>query len=95
MSDVDAPVAQVFPFEASGFVMPKVDPELMQGDSEISKQYRETMNKIISINAKLRDADTENAELQVQFEMAVDQNRQLAQIIRDIDTQIKALTITN
>ncbi len=94
-SDKDAPVAEVFPFEPSAFVMPKIDPELMQGNSEISKQYRETMNKIISINAKLRDADAENADLQVQFEMAVDQNRQLAQIIRDIDTQIKALTVTN
>lgn len=79
----------------SVFTLPEVDQKLMQGDNEVSKKYRQTMAKLISINAKLRDADEENVELHAQFEMAVSQNRMLAQIIRDIDTQIKAFTLTN
>jgi hypothetical protein len=74
---------------------PDVDDALMQGDSEISKQYRATMAKLISINAKLRTADEENVQLQRQFEMSVMNNQQLAQIIRDIDSQIKTFTSTN
>jgi hypothetical protein len=80
---------------ASVFSAPDVDDALMQGDSEISKQYRETMAKLISINAKLRTADEENTQLQRQFEMSVMNNQQLAQIIRDIDDQIKTFTSTN
>jgi len=79
----------------SVFNMPAIDESLMEGDSEISQQYRLTMSKLISINAKLRNADEENAELKTQFEIAVSQNRVLAQIIRDIDSQIKAFTVTN
>ncbi len=79
----------------SVFNMPAMDEPLMEGDSEISQQYRLTMSKLISINAKLRNADEENAELKTQFEIAVSQNRVLAQIIRDIDSQIKAFTVTN
>ena len=79
----------------SSAIEPEIDEELMQGDSEISKQYRQTMTKLISINAKLRAADEENVYLQQQFEMSVFNNQQLAQIIRDIDDQIKAFTLTN
>ena len=80
---------------ASVFAAPDVDDVLMQGDSEISEQYRTTMAKLISINAKLRTADEENTQLQRQFEMSVMNNQQLAQIIRDIDDQIKTFTSTN
>ena len=81
--------------KTSVFSLPEVDQSLMQGDSEISQQYRQTMTKLVSINARLREADEENANLKVQFEMSVDNNRQLAQIIRDIDDQIKSFTLTN
>ena len=79
----------------SVFNLPNADRKLMQGDSEISKKYRQTMAKLISINAELRDVDAENVELQTQFDVAVSQNKLLAQIIRDIDTQIRAFTLTN
>ena len=81
--------------KVSVFTLPEVDQDLMQGDNEISQQYRQTMTKLISINAKLRAADEENEYLQNQFDMAVANNRQLAQIIRDIDIQIKSFTSTN
>lgn len=89
---IQEPVAEN---KASVFTTPEVDEALMQGDSEISKQYRTTMAKLISINAKLRTADEENTQLQRQFEMSVLNNQQLAQIIRDIDNQIKTFTSTN
>ena len=81
--------------KTSVFSLPEVDQSLMQGDSEVSQQYRQTMTKLVSINARLREADEENANLKAQFEMSVDNNRQLAQIIRDIDDQIKSFTLTN
>ena len=79
----------------SVFTMPEVDESLMAGDSEISKEYRQTMSKLISINAKLHDADEENAQLKTRFEIVVSQNRQLAQIIRDINSKIDSYTSTN
>lgn len=88
-------VAKIPSTKPSVFSASETDQKLMRGDSKFSKQYRQTMTKLISINAKLRDADEKNVELQGQFEMAVSQNRQLAQIIRDIDIQIKAFTLTN
>ena len=88
-------VPKPFTTKPSVFNMPEMDESLMQGDSKISQQYRQTMSKLISLNAKLQTADEENTELRAQFEIAVSQNRQLAQIIRDIDNQIKAYTLTN
>jgi len=79
----------------SVFTMPEVDESLMAGDSEISKEYRQTMSKLISINAKLHDADEENAQLKTRFEIVVSQNRQLARIIRDINSKIDSYTSTN
>lgn len=79
----------------SVFVVPQVDQTLMQGDGMVSNEYRQAMTKLVSINAKLSAADEENAQLRTQFEMSVANNRQLAQIIRDIDDQIKASTLTN
>jgi len=91
----DVPAAELASVKPSVFSVPEIDQQLMQGDGEISKQYQQTMAKLISINAKLREADEENAGLQAHFNMAVSQNRQLAQIIRDIDLQIKSYTLTN
>jgi len=93
--NIDDTASVMIATKPSVFTMPDVDESLMTGESEISKQYRQTMSKLISINAKLRDADEENAELKTQFEIAVSQNRQLAQIIRDINSQIEAHTLTN
>ena len=92
---VDPKVVATAQVKPSVFAAPDVDEALMEGDSEISKQYRATMAKLISINAKLRTADEENTQLQRQFEMSVMNNQQLAQIIRDIDDQIKTFTSTN
>ena len=92
---VDPRVVATAQVKPSVFAAPDVDEALMEGDSEISKQYRATMAKLISINAKLRTADEENTQLQRQFEMSVMNNQQLAQIIRDIDDQIKTFTSTN
>jgi len=93
--NIDDTASIMIATKPSVFTMPDVDESLMTGESEISKQYRQTMSKLISINAKLRNADEENAELKTQFEIAVSQNRQLAQIIRDINSQIEAHTLTN
>jgi hypothetical protein len=94
-ASVDDSAVTIASSKPSVFAVPAIDENLMSGDSEISKQYRKIMSKLISINAKLRTADEENVQLRRQFEMSVLNNQQLAQIIRDIDDQIKAFTLTN
>ena len=90
-----APASSSASIMPSVFTMPEIDETLMQGDSEISQQYRQTMSKLLSVRDDLRAADEENAALQTQFDMTVNHNRKLAQIIRNIDFQIKSFTSTN
>ena len=62
---------------------------------EGGQQYNQAMAKLISINTKLRAADEENATLQAQFHLVANHNKKLAQIIRDINDQIRSYTLTN
>jgi len=78
-----------------GLVMPKVDKNLMQGTDAVSLEYQASFKKLKEVRLKLVQADVENESLNKQFDLIADDNRKLAQIIRDLDVKIKAIRITN
>lgn len=76
-------------------VLPDPDQELMSGSDEVSLEYQASYKKLASITDKLKAANEENSALKNQFSKVADDNRKLAQIIRDIDEKIKVLTANN
>lgn len=76
-------------------VLPDPDEVLMNGTDEVSLEYQSSYKKLQSITEKLKAANEENVSLKSQFSKVADDNRKLAQIIRDIDEKIKVLTASN
>ena len=76
-------------------VLPSPDHELMNGTDAVSLEYQASYKKLESITDKLKAANEENSALKNQFSKVADDNRKLAQIIRDIDEKIKVLTVNN
>ena len=76
-------------------VLPSPDHELMNGTDAVSLEYQASYKKLESITDKLTAANEENSVLKNQFSKVADDNRKLAQIIRDIDEKIKVLTANN
>lgn len=76
-------------------VLPDPDEVLMNGTDEVSLEYQSSYKKLQSITEKLKAANEENVSLKNQFSKVADDNRKLAQIIRDIDEKIKVLTASN
>ena len=76
-------------------VLPDSDEALMKGTDAISLEYQASYKKLKSITEKLREADKENIALKNQFSQVADDNRKLAQIIRNIDEEIKVLIVKN
>ncbi|PWQ99092.1 hypothetical protein [Leucothrix pacifica] len=76
-------------------VLPDPDEVLMNGTDEVSLEYQSSYKKLQSITDKLKAANEENVSLKNQFSKVADDNRKLAQIIRDIDEKIKVLTANN
>ena len=72
-----------------------VDQELMMGTDKVSLEYQATMKKLLDVKRQMVAADAENARLKAKFSSVVDQNRELAILIRDIDVKIKTLTASN
>ena len=72
-----------------------VDQELMMGTDKVSLEYQATMKKLLDVKRQMVVADAENARLKAKFSSVVDQNRELAILIRDIDVKIKTLTASN
>ncbi|PWQ99000.1 hypothetical protein DKT75_02255 [Leucothrix arctica] len=79
----------------SSVVMPDIDRELITGSDKVSLEYQATMKKLFSVKQQMAEADAENARLKAKFSSVVDQNRELAILIRDIDVKIKTLTASN
>ena len=85
-----------FEDQSSGLnVLPEPDAVLMKGNDAVSLEYQASYKKLKSITEKLDDANKENKVLKNQFSHVADDNRKLAQIIRDIDEKIKVLTVSN
>jgi hypothetical protein len=76
-------------------VVPDVDQELMQGTDKISLEYQASMAKLLEVKQQMAEADVENEKLKEKFSSVVNQNRELAILIRDIDMKIKTLTASN
>ena len=75
--------------------IPDVDQALMVGTDQVSREYQNTMSKLLNVKQQIAEADIENERLKVKFSSVVDQNRELAILIRDIDIKIKTLTASN
>lgn len=75
--------------------LPEADPLLMAGSDRVSLEYQASYKKLSTVVGLLKEADAENAAIKDRFDEVANENRQLAQIIRDIDVKIKALTEAN
>ena len=80
---------------ATPIVIPEVDEALMSGKDPISLEYQSTMAKLLDVKQQMAEADAENARLKARFSSVVNQNRELAILIKDIDIKIKSLTAAN
>ncbi|RVU83941.1 hypothetical protein EOL70_14110 [Leucothrix sargassi] len=80
---------------ATPIVIPEVDEALMLGEDPISLEYQSTMAKLLDVKQQMVEADAENARLKARFSSVVNQNRELAILIKDIDIKIKSLTAAN
>lgn len=76
-------------------VIPDADQELMKGTDKISLEYQASMEKLLEVKQQMAEADAENEKLNEKFSSVVNQNRELAILIRDIDMKIKTLTASN
>lgn len=75
------------------FVLPEVDEALMNGTDKISLDYQASYKKLKLIAENLKKADDENSDLKKHFDQVANENRRMAQMIRDIDEEIKALIV--
>ena len=83
------------PTVISAIEIPEVDEALMNGTDEISLEYQAVMAKLIKVKEQMVEADAENVRLKKKFSSVVDENRELAILIKDIDIKIKTLTTTS
>ena len=90
----DETVIQKSPVIAT-VMIPDADKALMTGTDKVSLEYQATMAKLVEVKQQVAEADAENSRLKEKFSSVVNQNRELAILIRDIDVQIKTLTAAN
>lgn len=76
-------------------VLPETDELLAGGTDKVSRDYQAAYKRLKLVTEKLINANDENSSLKRQFDEVANENRKMAQMIRDIDEKIKALVSNN